>query len=145
MQAARSRHVFGVVACPKCHAVRSVELVHRSAGCQRCGYRMALDKVRVWERHDAQAELAGAIARVKDELTAPALKADEIFAPEATPHGDMRSRLLDALPDGEIEEEELLARARGVRIPEEKAREMLVALLTDGTLCEPRPGWLAKV
>jgi len=145
MQAARSRRVFGVVACPKCHAVRSVELAHHSAGCQRCGYRMALDKVRVWERHDAQAELAGAIARVKHELAAPALRPQEIFAPEATPHGDMRSRLLDALPDGEIEEEELLARARGVRIPEARAREMLVALLADGTLCEPQPGWLAKV
>ena len=106
---------------------------------------MALNKVRIWERHDTQAELAGAIARVKNELAAPALKADYVFAPEVTPHGDMRSRLLDALPDGEIEEDELLARARGMRIPEEKAREMLVALLTDGTLCEPRPGWLAKV
>ena len=46
----------------------------------------------------------------------------------------MRTRLLAALPDGEIEEEALLSRARGVRIPEARAREMLVALLADGTL-----------
>jgi len=77
---------------------------------------MALDKVRIWERHNAQTELASAIARVKNELAAPTLKADEIFAPEATSHGDMRSRLLDALPDGEIEELVLLAQARDIRI-----------------------------
>ena len=106
---------------------------------------MALDKVRIWERHNAQTELANAIARVKDELAAPALKAEEIFAPETTSHGDMRSRLLDTLPDGEIEEQALLAQAHDVRIPEEKARELLAALLANGTLCEPRPGWLVKV
>ena len=116
-----------------------------TVGCQRCRYRMALDKVRIWERHNAQTELASAIARVKNELAAPTLKADEIFAPEATSHGDMRSRLLDALPDGGIEEQVLLAQARDIRIPEEKARELLAALLANGTLCEPRPGWLVKV
>ena len=83
---------------------------------------MALDKVRIWERHNAQTELAGAIARVKNELAAPTLKTDEIFAPVATSHGDMRSRLLGTFPDGEIEEQVLLAQARDVRIPEEKAR-----------------------
>ena len=106
---------------------------------------MVLTKVRIWERCDSQPELAGAIARVRNELAAPALRAEEAAPPEAPPQGDMRTRLLAALPDGEIEEEALLARARGVRIPEARAREMLAALLTDGTLCEPRPGWLAKV
>ncbi|MDP6846540.1 MAG: hypothetical protein QF366_02750 [Candidatus Poseidoniia archaeon] len=136
--------MFGVVACPKCRSVRSVELAHRSAGCQRCGYRMVLTKVRIWERCDSQPELAGAIARVRNELAAPVLRA-EAAPSEAPPQGDMRTRLLAALPDGEIEEEALLARARAARIPEERAREMLAALLADGTLCEPRPGWLAKV
>ncbi len=145
MRPVHSRAVFGVVACPKCRSVRSVELAHRSAGCQRCGYRMVLAKVRIWERCDSQPELAGAIARVKHELTAPALRAEEPPAPEAAPPGDMRTRLLGALPEGEIEEEALLARARAARIPEERAREMLAALLADGMLCEPRPGWLAKV
>lgn len=145
MRPAHSRAVFGVVACPKCRSVRSVELAHRSAGCQRCGYRMVLTKVRIWEQCDSQPELAGAIARVRNELAAPALRAEEAAPPEAPQQGDMRTRLLAALPDGEIEEEALLERARGVRIPEARAREMLVALLADGTLYEPRPGWLAKV
>lgn len=145
MRPAHSRAVFGVVACPKCRSVRSVELAHRSAGCQRCGYRMVLAKVRIWERCDSQPELAGAIARVRNELAAPALRAEEPPAPEAAPPGDMRTRLLGALPEGEIEEVALLARARAARIPEERAREMLAALLADGMLCEPRPGWLAKV
>ena len=116
-----------------------------TVSCQRCRYRMALDKVRIWERHNAQQELASAIARVKNELAAPTLKTDEIFGPEATSHGDMRSRLLGAFPDGEIEEQVLLAQVRDIRIPEEKARELLAALLANGTLCEPRPGWLVKV
>ena len=145
MRPAHSRAVFGVVACPKCRSVRSVELAHRSAGCQRCGYRMVLTKVRIWERCDSQPELASAIARVKHELAAPALRAEEPAAPEGAPPGDMRTRLLGALPDGEIEEDALLARARAACIPEERAREMLAALLADGVLCEPRPGWLAKV
>ena len=145
MRPVHSRAVFGVVACPKCRSVRSVELKHRSASCQRCGYHMVLAKVRIWERCDSQPELAGAIARVKHELAAPALRAEEPPAPEATPPGDMRTRLLSALPEGEIEEEALLARARAARIPEERARVMLAALLADGMLCEPRPGWLAKV
>ncbi len=147
MAGERSTALYGVIVCPRCRAPRGVRLAQKTALCGRCGRRLALARVRVWERVADESALPAALGRVAQARDGGALADADERAPPPPPQppGGQLARLRAALPDGEFTEAEALACAAEAAVPPERARELLARLLATGELYEPRPGRFVTV
>ena len=60
--------MYGIVVCPKCMQIQGIKIEgNESYGCNGCGRRHKISKMRIWNRVNRPEELAEAIALVKEK------------------------------------------------------------------------------
>jgi len=149
---------YGVVACPKCGAVRGVEQDSKTMQCASCGKRTRLKGLKVLAETDdplglprlvgmASAERKGGLQAYLDDVESEraAEKGDPLREALAKTAGvkDKAERfravfLILAGPSGTLEEEEVVEIIVGIKQRDVEA--FLKHLIGQGIVFQPRPG-----
>lgn len=147
--------MFGVVICPNCNRPRGVDLSAKKAMCPVCGRHIDLKKSRIYFETDSEAELAGAVRKLGEQISGD-LEDHTVSVLRERKKGDFFDPDLVRKPSRAIEDEdqarrivkELSAGSGEFSVDdlcriigdEEVARTLLEKLLSEGIIFEPRPG-----
>ena len=60
--------MLGVISCPKCKNVCSINLEQKSKKCIKCNYTIKIKKIRIWVKTTENSNLPALIKKVKEKI-----------------------------------------------------------------------------